>query len=214
MLGNVKNIIFDLDGTLIDSSEGVIIATNYALESVGAEPRTDDEIKSFIGYPLDVMFPNFTDAPIDDLKRAFQKKGRGLIVEKARPLPEVDDVLESLHTKNLRLAIATTKFKHHTIGTVEKLGWTEYFAALASGDEVAEVKPAPDIILLALKKLQAVPEQTIMVGDTINDIIAARKAGIRVIAVKSPFGNDDLSSHNPDLILESLGQLIPLLESR
>ncbi len=214
ILDKIENVIFDLDGTLIDSSEGVIIATNYALESVGAKPRSDDEIKSFIGYPLDVMFPEFCDAPIEELKRAFQKRGLGLIVDKARALPGVDELLAYLYSQNICMAMATTKFRHHTVGTVEKLGWTKFFTALASGDEVAEVKPAPDIIHLAIKKISADPDRTIMVGDTINDIIAAQTAGIKVIAIKSPFGNDDLSAHKPDLILDNPDQLRALFEKR
>jgi HAD superfamily hydrolase (TIGR01509 family) len=207
MWSQIAYIIFDLDGTLIDSSRGVIESTNYALESLGEKPRTDEEIVRFIGYPLDVMFPSFTKAPLDELKRAFQVKAKTSIITSVKPLVGVNDILPLLHKAGYTLGIATTKFSIHTVGSVEKCGWSGYFKALTSGDEVERVKPAPDIIHLAMKRLGADPERTVMIGDTVNDIIAAHEAGIRVIAIKSPFGQDEFTSHNPDLILDSIFDL-------
>jgi len=203
----VKNIIFDLDGTLIDSSEGVIEATNYALTKLGRPPRRPDEIKRFIGHPLEDMFTSFTDAPLDGLKRAFQEKARHSVVASAQPLPGVEAVLVLLWKAGYRLAIATTKFAVHTEAILLKLGWVDYFAATASGDEVARVKPAPDLLLLALQRLDADPRDTVMVGDTVNDVLAARTVGMPVIAVKSPFGDVDLAGHNPDMVVAAMAGL-------
>lgn len=207
MFGTVRHIIFDLDGTLIDSSAGVVAATNYALVLVGEPPRSADEIKRFIGHPLDEMFPSFTDTPLDLLKFFFQEKARQTVVASARILPGVTDALTALRAGGYRMAIATTKFSHHTAGTVARFGWEKYFDALVSGDEVAHVKPAPDIIHLALKRLGATTDDTVMVGDTINDIKAAHGAGLAAIAVRSPFGMDDLERHNPRLILDDIKEL-------
>lgn len=202
-----KNIIFDLDGTLIDSSRGVVEATNYALVKLGQARRSADEIRRFIGYSLDEMFPAFCDAPLDQLKAAFQERARLVVVASARPMPGAAELLPRLYAAGYRLAIATTKFTPHTEGTVRKFGWRQYFSALASGDEVANVKPAPDLIRLALQRLGADPAETVMVGDTINDILAARAAEVGIISIRSPFGDDDLRRFGPDLILDSLGQL-------
>lgn len=207
MFENVKHIICDLDGTLIDSSEGVVAATNYALESLGEPPRTAEEIKPFIGYPLETMFATFCKAPIDRLKAAFQEKACHSIVASTRPLPGADEVIRVLHDRGYRLGIATTKFSIHTEGIVKKCGWERYFAALASGDEVARVKPAPDIIQLALQRMGGEVADSVMVGDTINDILAAHCIGLKVIAIASPFGENDLRAHGPDMFLESFSEL-------
>jgi len=207
----IKYLIFDLDGTLIDSSAGVIEATNYALEKMGQSKRSPDEIKKFIGFPLDIMFPAFCSAPVKQLKEAFQEKGRGLIVDKSVALDGVDAFLPKLAAAGYRMAVATTKFKHHTRGALEKFGWDKYFIATASGDEVANVKPAPDLIELALQRLGADPSKSVMIGDTVNDIKAARQAGLAVIAVRSPFGADDLASYNPDFLIDKLTDLAELL---
>ncbi|MDD4050288.1 MAG: HAD family hydrolase [candidate division Zixibacteria bacterium] len=204
----VRHIIFDLDGTLIDSSLGVADAANYALTVMGENPRSLEEIARFIGYPLEEMFKTFTDAPPDKLNAAFQVRARHSVVASATALPGVASLLPGLQAAGYRLAIATTKFKIHTEGIVRKLGWDAYFAALASGDEVARVKPAPDIIELALRRLGADPDDTVMIGDTINDIIAARAAGIaKIIAVQSPFGADNIAAYKPDLMIARFSDL-------
>ncbi len=210
MFEDIKTIIFDLDGTLIDSSAGVIAATNFALESLGIAPRSDDEIKKFIGYPLDVMFPAFCDAPLKELKAKFQEKARESVVPSAVPLERVEETLPLIHQAGFSMGIATTKFSLHTRLTVEKFGWQKYFRALVSGDEVARVKPAPDIILLALERLGANPATSVMVGDTINDIKAAHDAGIKAVAVRSPFGENEFTKCKPDLLLDTFFDLVDI----
>lgn len=201
MFLNIRYIIFDLDGTLIDSSGGVIESTNYALTQLGETPRSPEEIKRFIGHPLEEMFESFTDAPMETLKEKFQEKARQTIIASAHALPGADEVVRLLYQARYRLAVATTKYINHTRGIIAKMGWTEFFAATASGDEVGRVKPAPDLVLLAMERLGAPADKTVMVGDTVNDIKAARAAGISVIAVRSPFGDDDVNRHHPNMIL-------------
>jgi len=204
---NIANIIFDLDGTLIDSSEGVAEAVNYALVSLGEPSRSLEEIKRYIGYPLEEMFSVFSDISPAKLKSAFWEKASHSVVAATKPLPGVEELLPLFCQAGFSLAIATTKYSLHTVGIVNKLGWNSYFKALASGDEVVHVKPAPDLIQLALTRLKAKPKDSIMIGDTINDILSARSAGVRVIAVKSPFGNDNLADCNPDLLVDSFSDL-------
>lgn len=203
-----KHIIFDLDGTLVDSSPGVVEAVNYALTKAGHHPRGHDEIARFIGYPLEEMFAAFTGSPSDRLNTLFQEQARLTMVGLTTALPGVDGLLPRFRAAGYKTAVATTKYKIHTEGIVRRLGWERLFDALASGDEVPRVKPAPDIVELALKRLGADPADAVMVGDTINDIIAARAAGIStVITIQSPFGGDNIAAHKPDLMLASFADL-------
>jgi HAD superfamily hydrolase (TIGR01509 family) len=203
-----KHVIFDLDGTLVDSSHGVVEATNYALAKTGHPARGHDEIARFIGYPLEQMFAAFTGAPSDRLNALFQEQARLTMVGLTTALPGVDSLLPRFRAAGYRTAIATTKYKVHTEGIVRHLGWNGLFDALASGDEVPRVKPAPDIVELALKRLGANPADTVMIGDTINDIIAARAAGItRIIAIQSPFGDDNIAALKPDLMIARFADL-------
>lgn len=203
-----KHIIFDLDGTLVDSSPGVVEAVNYALTKLGHPSRGHDEIARYIGYPLEQMFEAFTGAPSDRLNALFQEQARLTMVGLTTALPGVNSLLPRFRPAGYQTAIATTKYRIHTEGIVRHLGWNGLFDALASGDEVPRVKPAPDIVELALKRLSADPADTVMIGDTINDIVAARAAGItKIIAIQSPFGGDNIAAHKPDLIVARFADL-------
>lgn len=206
-----RYLIFDLDGTLIDSSSGVIQCTNYALTSMGERPRKPEEIKKYIGYPLDLMFSVFSDASLVKLKQAFHNMSRQVMVEKARPLTGASEILNYLYGRGYVMAVATTKYSQNTHGLVEKFGWSNYFQALVSGDEVDRVKPAPDLVYLALHRLKAEAGNAVLIGDTVNDLEAARQAGLKTIIIRSPFGNDDIVSHEPELILNKISDLRKIL---
>jgi phosphoglycolate phosphatase len=207
MFEKIESIIFDLDGTLIDSSEGVIEATNYALTQSGEPKRKPEEIKRFIGYPLDQMFPAFCNVPIKILKALFQEKARQSVVKSTVSIHGAEEVIHYLYSLNYRLAIATTKFSNHTTAILNKLGWEKYFETTVSGDEVKNVKPAPDILNLALKRMESDTNNSIMIGDTMNDIVAAQSINMKVIAIKSPYGNENLENYNPDLLLDNILEL-------
>lgn len=209
-----KCVIFDLDGTLIDSSEGVVAATNYALEQVGEAQRDHDEIAAYIGYPLQEMFAAFTTAPYEQLWEHFQDHGRDAIVAATRPLPHAEQVLQQLHKNGYRLAVATTKIRIHIDRILEKCGWAELFETTVGGDEVLEVKPSPEAFQLALDRLHSDRHRSIVIGDTVNDVLAARGAQLPVVAVASPYGGlEKLRAAGATYFLDALHELPSLLHS-
>ncbi|MEW6412135.1 MAG: HAD family hydrolase [Candidatus Zixiibacteriota bacterium] len=208
----VKYIIFDLDGTLIDSSDGVVAAVNYSLRQMGQPERTADDIKPFIGYSLRLMYPSFTDVPYEELHRHFQTKAAETVVSSTVVLPGVEDTLRDLAARGYRLAIASTKIKRHIQGIIDKFNWKDLISAYAGGDEVTHVKPHPEILLLTLKRLSANPDETVVVGDTINDIEAARMVPMTSVAVNSPYGGTErLLKSKPDFFVESIADVPGIL---
>ncbi|UCE24550.1 MAG: HAD family hydrolase [Candidatus Zixiibacteriota bacterium] len=209
----IRNIIFDFDGTLIDSSDGVVEAVNYSLRQVDEPEQPPEVIKRFIGYPLSQMYPTFSSHPVSELYRLFQQKAAQTVVASAEALPGVENVLNRLHDEGYRLGIASTKIRVHIDGIVEKLGWTGLIAAYTGGDEVERVKPDPEILKLTLSRLDGVAGETLVVGDTINDVLAARAMSMRVAAVESPYGGrQKLLEANPDFFVESISELSALLK--
>ena len=85
-------------------------------------------------------------------------------------------------------AEAADKIKKHIEGIIDKFNWQDYFSAIAGGDEVARVKPAPDIFHLTLDRMQANPSESIVVGDTINDLLAAKQVPMAIAMIESPYG--------------------------
>jgi phosphoglycolate phosphatase len=97
---------------------------------------------------------------------------------------------------------------------LDKFGWRKYFPVTVGGDEVARVKPAPEAFRKALEMMYGEPEQTMVIGDTINDILAARAAGLACTAVRSPFGGSgELAEAGPTYIIDSIERLPAVLEN-
>ncbi len=210
----IHNIVFDLDGTLIDSSNGVVEAVNYSLRKMGQAEQPADVIKSYIGYPLSQMYMQFSDAPVADLYRHFQHKAAETVVSSTDILPGVEPVLRRLKAGGYRLAVASTKIRRHIDGIVEKLRWQDLLSVYTGGDEVHRVKPDPEILLLTLQRLAATPEETLVVGDTVNDILAARAVPMKVVAITSPYGGcEKVIEAGPDYHINSIDELIELVEN-
>ncbi|MCP4704595.1 MAG: HAD-IA family hydrolase [candidate division Zixibacteria bacterium] len=208
-----KNLIFDLDGTLIDSSEGVVISTNYALQSMGETIRTPDEIKKFIGFPLEEMFNSFSNKSYHKFWKYFQEKAEEAVAGSTVPIEQAGEVLKELYNRGYRIGIGTTKIRIHIRKILAKLNWDKYIIGYIGADDVTNVKPAPDAFIKTMELLDADSSNSVVIGDTINDIIAAKSAGIPTIAVKSIFGGDgELKESDPDRLIDNLEELLDIFK--
>ena len=204
-------LIFDLDGTLIDSSAGVVDAVNYSLRMAGQAERSHDDISKYIGYPLKSMYADFGVGPFAELYRYFQDRATHTVVSSSILLEGADETVAELRRQGWRMAIATTKVRRHVEAIVDKFGWRDTFDVLVGGDDVAKVKPDPEAFHLAMQRLGADPAETVVVGDTVNDVHAARAIPVTVVAVRSPYGGEaDLRASGPDYVIDKIAQL-PLL---
>ena len=207
-------LIFDLDGTLIDSSEGVVESVNYSLRMMNQPEQPPEKIKSFIGFPLSHMYPVFTDVSLDELYSHFRVKADEVVVASAVMLDGVRDTLELLRADGYRMAIATTKVRRNIDGIMDRFGWHDVFEVTVGGDEVARQKPEPDAFIQALERLGADPEQALVVGDTVNDILAAQAVPMRIAAVTSPYGGlEEIRALRPNFMIDSIRELPSILES-
>lgn len=212
-LNGIKNLIFDLDGTLIDSSEGVIEATNYGLRSIGEKERSGPEIRKYIGYPLEDMFHAFSVGSYSEFWKHFQEKAKETVVASTVPLDGVDEVIRELSKRGYKMAIGTTKIRIHIEKILRKHNWQDIFHFYAGADDVVKVKPNPEVFIKLLKKMSGNSNDTVVIGDTANDVFAARGASLPVMAVHSPFGMDgDLEASRPDMIIKSLAELLTILK--
>lgn len=207
--GNIRHIIFDLDGVLIDSSEGVIEATNFALVSMNEKARLPDEIKKFIGYPLETMFDAFSDGSYKEFWKLFQQRASESVVKATFALDGANEVLHELSNRGYILGIGTTKISLHIKKILNKMDWTDLFAATLGSDQVSRVKPDPEVFEKVRLLMEGQKDSTVVVGDTVNDIYAAQGASLGSIGVKSPFGGlDSLEKSHPDLIIDNIKELL------
>ena len=209
-------ILFDLDGTLIDSTEAILESFYYAFEKQQFNFVGDDAaIKSHIGYPLDVMFHNLgVDKDkvwdfVDSYKENYQK-----ISEEKTKLIEGAKESVALATTFSRVGVVTTKTTEFSIKLLKTLGIWENIEVIIGRQEVENPKPSPEPVEKALKMMNILPSKDVfMIGDTKLDLIAANKAGVSSCGVLSGYGyKEELSSYTPLVVTDAL-EAIKLIKS-
>lgn len=215
-------VVFDLDGTLIDTAPDLVSSLNHTIGTAGLEPVTYDDLTYLVGHGGQVMIQRAfalrgQDLRQDDLpamlKIFVDHYAQGMPGE-SRPYPGLISALDRLETAGFRLAVCTNKLEGLARRLIEGLGLTSRFAAITGGDTFAVRKPEAAHLLETVRLAGGAPARTVMIGDSLNDVLVARNAGVPSIGV--PFGYSDvaIASLEPDHVIGSFDELLPdLVES-
>ncbi len=206
----VRAVIFDLDGTLIDSQLDLVLSVNAMLEHMGREPHVHEKICSFIGNgaPMLVQRALGADATEADVEKGlayFLEYYRAHMLDNTDVYPGVREALVQL--QQYPMAVLTNKPVHFSRAIVQGLNLSRYFRYVYGGNSFETKKPDPQGAQIMLRELQAAPHEAMMVGDSDVDIKTARNAGMHACGVTYGFGTDSLRAHPPDLMLETLSDL-------
>lgn len=207
-----KLLIFDLDGTLIDSRQDMVTAVNFMRQSMGLEPFDGAKIVTMIGNGINSLVRRaVADADVDfetALKRMKRFYSENLL-ESTVLYPGVDTGLERLKNMSLKLAVITNKPTHSAVKILEALGVAKYFSDIIGGDSEYPLKPAPDALTALQKKYGFSAENCWMIGDHYTDLEAGRLAGFRRILVTYGFG--DSQDETPDYSVDEFGEIADLI---
>jgi phosphoglycolate phosphatase len=180
-------LIFDLDGTLIDSQDGIARSFNVALRSRGAEPVPYATVYAMIGLPLTHMFGEVLPASLQhlvpDCITAYREHYGTVEIPRSTAFPGVTETLAACRAAGRTLTVATTKGQLVAEQAITAAGLRPYFDYILGGDQVPNHKPAPDMVLHTLAQFHAEPGEAIVVGDSTFDIGMTLAAGVRVCAV-------------------------------
>ncbi len=211
----VKAFIFDLDYTLIDSSEGIVHCFNEARKSAGESEVPFEKIKARIGIPIEQTFELYgSDDPLarrDDFRKLARE---GTMAERSFLLPGVKEAIPAFAVAGFRLAVASTKSRAEIEAVLERLELISFFEAMVGSDEVPNAKPAPDSLLLLLEKMGLAAEEAVYVGDHVVDVQAARGAGMPVVAVRGgPVNEEELKKELPDALVNNVAGILDMLSA-
>ena len=213
----VQVIIFDLDGTLVDSAEDLRAALNRLLAELGLRPIEPTEIKGMIGDGVLKLLDRALVAANGDPQQKDALLPRFLEIYQANPAtltrcyPGVAETLEALRRKGFRMAVVTNKPVFATNKILQALGLAEFFPVAVGGDSVQQRKPHPAPLLVAARQLEVDVGQALMVGDNIHDVEAAHAAGMRCVAVTYGYHHRPPSEFNADHLIDRFDELLPLV---
>ncbi len=215
-MSKFKYILFDFDGTLTDSSEGIFKSLTYAFESYGHGTPSDDLLKKFIGPPLYYSFTEycgFDDKHAWEMTDKYRERYRVKGYLESCLYNGVADLLKELKEQGYVLATASSKPLHFIDQICENLDVKKYFDFLGGTefDNTSESKAT--VIENAMKNIGASLEDTLMVGDTKFDIEGAHQVGIPCCAVLYGFGTmEDFKEYNAEYIVEKASEILEIVK--
>jgi phosphoglycolate phosphatase len=207
-------LIFDLDGTLADTKDDIATAVNLTLRDFGLPGKEPQVIYSYVGNGVRKLLQRTFEGRAEDLYEqalnVFRQHYLAHLLDTTRFYPGVMEVLD--HFKHKKRAIATNKPYEYTRYIIEGLGVQDHFDLILGGDSTPYLKPHPAMIKEVLERLGIRNERAIMIGDGVNDILAARAAGTKTCAVGYGLGrSEDLWAQQPDLFCSSASELPRLI---
>ena len=211
-------VVFDLDGTLIDSRGDIVAAVNHALAATGRKALPGQVIVRYVGDGARALCAQAAQLPeaaeeVDAILAAFIAYYARHPVDFTRWMPGAPEALAALsELGDLELAICTNKPRETTDAVLSALGVRSSFRAVIAGGDTPGKKPEPGPLLHIAELLAVAPQRLVMVGDGPQDIECARRAGARAIAIEGGFSSPErLFEARPDVTLHSLNELMEVI---
>ena len=216
-------LMFDFDGTLIDSVPDLADATNLMLEQLGRPPFPLDTIKGWIGNGARVLVErallghvivddSLDNETVEEALRIFFAAYSTLDCQKTTAYPDVSEGLHQLKSAGYTLALVTNKPIRFVPKILDHMGWTPLFSEVIGGDSLPTKKPDPAPLLHVCKSLGFAPSSAFMIGDSINDILAGKNAGVDTIGLSYGYNYGvDIRDSKPNFAFDKFAGLLQLL---
>lgn len=215
----LKAVIFDLDGTLIDSAPDLRTACNKVLAQYGCRSITLEETMTFVGNGAAKLMERafratgkvFNNAQIENLTTEFLEFYEGHEADETRIYDGVVSTLHQLQNQGIRLALCTNKPSGPTLNLLKDLNLEGFFEVVVGGDELEHKKPHPQMIFYVLERMQLSASDVVMVGDSTNDIEAAKQASIPNVAVSYGYRKVRVEELGADVVIDCFSELPDVL---
>ena len=208
-------VVFDLDGTLVDSAPDLVATLNIIFAREGLPPVVYDAARNMVGGGARAMIGRglaaegctLEAAKVDRLVDDFIAHYASHIADRSRPFPGLDTALDQLAAGGCRFAVCTNKLEWLSVRLLDELGLSKRFVAICGGDTFGLQKPEPELLWRTIGRAAGHPGQAVMVGDSITDIALARAAGVPIVAVDYGYTETPVGELGPDRVISALSDL-------
>lgn len=209
----IRAVLFDVDGTLLDTRELILQATERTLSKFGFPAPAREEIAPLVGVTLENFYKiitkkedvkHFCDSHVD-----FQVHNLNLV----KPFTGVLETLKTIKEKGLKQAAVTSRRKITSVSLLQMNGLAEFFDLIVSEEDTKNNKPHPEPLLFALNKLRVLPVDSLMVGDSNQDILAGKSAGVKTIAVTYGFKGRGIVDSDPDYLIDNIADMLTIVNN-
>jgi pyrophosphatase PpaX len=210
-----RAVLFDLDGTLIDSIPLIVASMRHAFEGHPRPPPVEEWV-ALIGTPLDTMIRRWAgdEADVAHVKERYKAHQWAHHDEMVRAFPGVPALLDTLASRGVRMAVVTSKLEPSARRSLEFLGLAHHFALVVGLEATGRHKPDPAPVAYALERLDVPASSAAFVGDSPHDVRAGNAAGVATVATLwGPFSREQLAPARPTAWASSVADLLPTLES-
>lgn len=209
----IRGLIFDFDGTLIDSYEAITESLNRVRASFSMPPYEVVEVKTMVGHGLELLIEKAIGPQrIEEGVRLFRQSYAAICEKKTSILPQVKETVEELDRRGYRMGIATNKPSYFARDILKTLEMEHLFAEVLGPNDVERPKPDPEMLEIIMMRIGLAPDEVVYVGDMLLDIEVARRAGVAVYAI--PTGSatrEALLDGRPDRLLHRFSDLLAIL---
>lgn len=207
----IDTVLFDLDGTLIDSNELIEKSFEYTFAKFGYS-FTREEILQFNGPPLKETFYEINAEIAEEMIQTYREHNTKYHNEYVKLFPNVKETLERLKQAGIKMGIVSAKVREGVKQGLEVTGIAHYFQTIIAVDDVNNPKPHPEPVLKGLSSLEGNPEKAMMVGDNYHDIESGKRAGVKTVGVAwSLKGEAYLRKFHPTYVVQDMTDLLPIV---
>ncbi|MFD1032101.1 pyrophosphatase PpaX [Metaplanococcus flavidus] len=212
MTKKITTLLFDFDGTLLNTNELIIHTFSTVLDHHFPNSYGREDIMKFIGPSLKQTFETIAPSRTEELIKEYRELNLALHDEMVSVYDGVEETLHLLKERGMKMAIVSTKKRDTILHGLRLMGVSELFDTVISLDEVENPKPDPEPILKALKELSSGAAESLMIGDNSHDIEGGKNAGVRTAGVAwSAKGEEFMASLKPDYMLQHISDLLELV---
>lgn len=212
----INTVLFDFDGTIMDTNSVILQSWQHTFRTVEGKERPQQEIFETFGEPLYVTMEKLLpQIPVEDGVKIYRGYHYDNFTDLIEVFPGILELLEEIKNRGYKTGIVTSRLRHTTEIGLKKYNMQKYFDTVVTCDDTDKHKPDPEPVNIALERLGAKPEEAIMIGDSMFDILCARNAGVKAALVSWALAVTDADKYGenaPDYILEKAEDLLDILE--